>query len=34
VPEFADPERRREVEQLIRDFAERVIALTQDAEDR
>jgi hypothetical protein len=32
VPEFTDPERRREVEQLIRDFAERVIALAQHAE--
>jgi hypothetical protein len=30
LPQFADPERRREVEQLIRDFAERVIALTQE----
>lgn len=32
LPEFADPERRREVEQLIREFAERVIALMQDDE--
>ena len=31
LPHFADPERRHEVEQLIRDFAERVIALLQDA---
>ncbi len=30
LPQFADPERRREVEQLIRDFAERVIALMQE----
>jgi hypothetical protein len=29
LPQFADPERRNEVEQLIRDFADRVIALTQ-----
>lgn len=27
LPSFTDPERRREVEQLIREFAERVIAL-------
>lgn len=32
LPQFADPERRREVELLIRDFAERVIALVQEAE--
>jgi hypothetical protein len=32
LPQFSDPERRREVEQLIRDFAERVIALMQEAE--
>lgn len=32
LPQFADPERRREVESLIRDFAERVIALLQEAE--
>jgi hypothetical protein len=32
LPQFADPERRREVELLIRDFAERVIALLQEAE--
>jgi hypothetical protein len=34
LPQFKDPERRREVEQLIRDFAERVIALTQGSEDK
>jgi hypothetical protein len=34
LPQFADPERRREVELLIRDFAERVIALLQEAEGR
>jgi hypothetical protein len=34
LPQFNDPERRRQVEQLIRDFAERVIALTQDCEDK
>ncbi|MGF1622040.1 MAG: hypothetical protein ACFCUR_15660 [Rhodomicrobiaceae bacterium] len=34
LPQFADPERRREVELLIRDFAERVIVLLQDAEAR
>jgi hypothetical protein len=33
LPHFADPERRHEVEQLIRDFAERVIALVKEAED-
>ena len=32
LPAFADPARRREVEQLIRDFADRVIALVQEAE--
>jgi hypothetical protein len=32
LPAFTDPERRREVEQLIRDFAERVIALVQDGQ--
>ncbi len=32
LPQFADPERRREVELLIRDFAERVIAMLQEAE--
>ena len=32
LPQFADPERRRQVEQLIRDFAEQVIALLQEAE--
>jgi hypothetical protein len=32
LPAFADPERRREVEQLIRDFAERVVALVQETE--
>lgn len=32
LPRFADPERRLQVEQLIRDFAEQVIALLQDAE--
>jgi hypothetical protein len=30
LPQFGDLTRRREVEQLIRDFAERVIALAQD----
>lgn len=34
LPQFADPERRREVEHLIRDFAERLIALTLDVEDK
>jgi hypothetical protein len=32
LPAFADPERRREVKQLIRDFAERVVALVQETE--
>ena len=32
LPPFTDGERRRQVEQLIREFAERVIALAQDAE--
>jgi hypothetical protein len=32
LPRFADPECRLQVEQLIRDFAEQVIALLQDAE--
>ncbi|MFP3921063.1 MAG: hypothetical protein ACLFU3_05075 [Dichotomicrobium sp.] len=32
LPEFDDPERRQQVEQLIKDFAERVIALMRDAE--
>lgn len=31
LPQFADPERRREVELLIREFAERVIALLKDS---
>jgi hypothetical protein len=30
LPAFTDPERRREVEQLIRDFAGRVISLVQE----
>ncbi len=34
LPLFADPERRVEVEQLIRDFAERVIALAQETKDK
>jgi hypothetical protein len=34
LPVFADSERRRQVEQLIREFAERVIALVQDAENK
>jgi len=32
LPQFADPERRLQVEQLIRDFAEQVITLLRDAE--
>jgi hypothetical protein len=32
LPQFADPERRRQLELLIRDFAERAIAMVQDAE--
>jgi hypothetical protein len=31
LPPFADPERRRQVEELIRDFADRVIAMMQEA---
>ena len=31
VPEFGDPERRREVAELIRDMAERIIALAERA---
>jgi hypothetical protein len=34
LPHFKDPDRRQQVEQLIRDFAERVIALLQEAENR
>jgi hypothetical protein len=33
LPHFADPERRHQVETLIRDFAERVIALVQGVEE-
>ncbi|WP_088348130.1 MULTISPECIES: hypothetical protein [Rhodomicrobium] len=33
LPQFADPGRRHEVELMIRDFAERLIALVRDAED-
>ncbi len=32
LPEFADPEQRKRVEQLIKGFAERLIALLKDAE--
>jgi hypothetical protein len=32
LPQFANPERRLQVEQLIRDFAAQVIALLRDAE--
>jgi hypothetical protein len=34
LPDFTDPELGRQVEQLIRDFAERIIALMQEATEK